>query len=232
MFKQSLILIACFAALGSAFPSFFDSPKYDDSFDFYVLALQWPGHQETFPENVTSFTLLGLWPTRNDSTWPSNCDSRDEFDMGKIKDILPDMLKYWPSYMEDSDRFWDHEWTTHGTCAKSNPRTHDEYHYFKEALAATQTIPLLKILESQRIYPSTSDKYSLSTFEKAVKFTFDVKPFFQCGSRSGGYYLKNAYLCIDMNLNPMDCPPAFASLREKKEDCGSGNSIAFDPIKH
>ncbi|XP_043707039.1 ribonuclease 2 isoform X4 [Telopea speciosissima] len=121
-------------------------------FDYFALALQWPG---TFCQRTrhccssngccrgsnspTEFTIHGLWPDYNDGTWPECC-SRSSFNMKEISSLLGELQKYWPSLSCGSPStcfggrgvFWAHEWEKHGTC--SSPVIHDEYTYFLTAL--------------------------------------------------------------------------------------------------
>ena len=65
-----------------------------------------------------AFTVHGLWPERNDHTWPQYCDPGSELDEDAIEDLLPEMEEVWPSWSSDDATFWSHEWTRHGTCAE------------------------------------------------------------------------------------------------------------------
>nr|CAD1838958.1 unnamed protein product [Ananas comosus var. bracteatus] len=97
-------------------------------FDYFVLALQWPGticrstHHCCSSNGccgsnpLTYFTIHGLWADYDDGTWPSCC-SHSGFDINKISSLLPTLKKYWPSlYCSSSSRcfggkgpIWAHE---------------------------------------------------------------------------------------------------------------------------
>ncbi|XP_042510429.1 ribonuclease 2 isoform X2 [Macadamia integrifolia] len=121
-------------------------------FDYFALALQWPGTycQRTHhccssnaccrgSNSPTGFTIHGLWPDYNDGTWPACC-RRSSFNMTEISSFLGVLQKYWPSLSCGSPStcfggrglFWAHEWEKHGTC--SFPVIRDEYSYFLTAL--------------------------------------------------------------------------------------------------
>ncbi|XP_054784268.1 ribonuclease 2-like [Prosopis cineraria] len=98
-------------------------------FDYFALALQWPGtycrrtrHCCSFnaccrgSNAPTEFTIHGLWPDYNDGTWPSCC-SRSYFDPKEISTLTNALDKYWPSLSCGSPStchgtkgtFWAHE---------------------------------------------------------------------------------------------------------------------------
>ncbi len=52
--------------------------------------------------------------------------------IGQLSDVLADMNREWGSLAcpsSDSESFWNHEWTTHGTCSGFS-----QHAYFKAAL--------------------------------------------------------------------------------------------------
>ncbi|KAK3162724.1 hypothetical protein QOZ80_1BG0092980 [Eleusine coracana subsp. coracana] len=97
-------------------------------FDYYVLALQWPGTicRQTSnccatngccrPKPLKWFTIHGLWPQYNNGGWPSCCRPTT-FNINKILMLMPILEKYWPSlYCGSSSTcfggrgpFWAHE---------------------------------------------------------------------------------------------------------------------------
>ncbi|KAF8772907.1 hypothetical protein HU200_005303 [Digitaria exilis] len=63
-------------------------------YDFFFLVLQWPGsYCDTkqsccYPKSgkpAADFGIHGLWPNRNDGTYPQNCNPNDEFDPSKVR---------------------------------------------------------------------------------------------------------------------------------------------------
>lgn len=70
--------------------------------------------------------IHGLWPDKCDGTYDENCDSsRDYNDISTIltsfgkTDVLEYMQEYWLSDSESNEAFWEHEWSTHGTCVST-----------------------------------------------------------------------------------------------------------------
>ncbi|KAK2966609.1 hypothetical protein RJ640_025294 [Escallonia rubra] len=78
-------------------------------FDYFVLALQWPGTfcrrtRQCCSSNAccrgantpSEFTIHGLWPDYNDGSWPACC-TRSSFDVKEIATLREALEKYWPS---------------------------------------------------------------------------------------------------------------------------------------
>ncbi|KAK1668860.1 hypothetical protein QYE76_057019 [Lolium multiflorum] len=102
--------------------------KEQREFDYFALALQWPGticpstryccaiNGCCRPEPLQTFTIHGLWPDYDDGTWPSCCRETN-YDADKILSLKPVMDLYWPSlYCSTSSTcfsgkgpFWAHE---------------------------------------------------------------------------------------------------------------------------
>ncbi|KAJ8460904.1 hypothetical protein OPV22_033830 [Ensete ventricosum] len=123
-----LFVLGC--SLSLPLPSFqSDVATGQREFDYFVLALLWPGTicQATHhccssnaccrSNPLPEFTIHGLWANYNDGSWPACC-SHSDFDIKKITSLLPTLEKYWPSlYCSSSSLcfggkglFWAHEW--------------------------------------------------------------------------------------------------------------------------
>ena len=82
-------------------------------------------------------TIHGLWPQRNDGTWPSECTAeplQDSFYVKGNDSILELLEEKWPNVKSDPNSrshrsFWEHEWTKHGTCSGLI-----QFDYFQNAL--------------------------------------------------------------------------------------------------
>jgi len=154
-----------------------------------VLAQQWiPNYGP-----ADSFTLHGLWPdTCKGGNGPRNgCDKDSEYP--SISSLVPaatleQMNTYWPSYKDDNDLFWVHEWTTHGTCVSTlEPRCFgDDYQqgqevadYFGLGLTLRARYDLYAALNDAGITPGGT--YGVEQMVQAVKSKFGVEPQIQCG---------------------------------------------------
>lgn len=124
----------------------------DDSFDFYVYSMSY--QPEFCRENNEKFagchdpneswegqmTIHGLWPSRNDGSWPSTC-SQEKLDDTLLQDLSRDMLQEWPNVKATTNspaykNFWGHEWAKHGTCSGLS-----QEEYFSTALKLLLTTP-------------------------------------------------------------------------------------------
>jgi ribonuclease I len=98
--------------------------------DYYYLSL--------IKHHENGWSIHGLWPQydepKNNKKYPTFC-RQVEFDINKIKDLLPELEKKWYSYDGTSiprdESFWKHEWEKHGSCIVTDI---DEHTYFKKTI--------------------------------------------------------------------------------------------------
>lgn len=188
-------------------------------FDYFNLALQWPGTQ---CQNVrrccssngccrgsnapTEFTIHGLWPDYNDGTWPSCC-KKSKFDEKEISTLLDALEKYWPSYRCGSTStcysgegiFWAHEWEKHGTC--SFPVVRDEYSYFLTTLNLYFKYNVTRVLNEAGYLPSNTEKYPLGGIVSAIQNAFHATPKLDCSKDA----VNELHLCFYKDFKPRDC---------------------------
>ena len=117
-----------------------------DWFDLTMIYLLFfstaPFHHEQQPINYYEFALIkcpnntrwtihGLWPQHNDTSWPTDCHSMTNWDPNAIEPLREKLETDWPScYNEQRNlAFWKHEWQKHGTCTKMS-----EIDYFNTTL--------------------------------------------------------------------------------------------------
>ena len=110
---SSLYLFALFLTLCLA-----EYSGNNESWDFLQLVVQWPGSscktRDCIPsiKKVSWWSLHGLWPQRNDGSWPQFCHGAPSFDEDSISPVLPLMNKFWPTYYEGAaTKFWEHEYS-------------------------------------------------------------------------------------------------------------------------
>ncbi|KAA8543594.1 hypothetical protein F0562_021660 [Nyssa sinensis] len=188
-------------------------------FDYFALALQWPG---TFCRKTrhccssngccrgsnapTEFTIHGLWPDYNDGTWPACCTGSN-FDVKEISTLRDALEKYWPSLSCSSSStchggkglFWAHEWEKHGTC--SFPVFRDEYSYFLTTLNVYFKYNVTKVLNEAGYVPSNSEKYPLGGIISAIQNAFQATPSLICS----GDAVQELRLCFYKDFKPRDC---------------------------
>ncbi|KAL8129249.1 hypothetical protein V2J09_018404 [Rumex salicifolius] len=146
-------------------------------FDYFVLALQWPGTicrgiRHCCSSNAccrgsgapSEFTIHGLWTDYNDGTWPACC-TNSRFD---IKESLSQTMFIFLWYVAEK----------HGTC--SSPVIHDEYNYFLTTLNVYFKYNVTKVLNEAGYIPSNSEKYPLGGIISAVENAFHASPLIVC----------------------------------------------------
>lgn len=188
-------------------------------FDYFALALQWPGTICHHTRHCCSsnaccrgsnapieFTIHGLWPDYNDGSWPACC-TRTNFDEKEISTLRDALEKYWPSLSCGSastcsggrGSFWAHEWEKHGTC--SFPVIKDEYSYFLTVLNVYFKYNVTQVLIEAGYIPSNSEMYPLGGIVSAIENAFHTTPLLVCSKGS----VKELRLCFYKDFKPRDC---------------------------
>ncbi|KAJ4955404.1 hypothetical protein NE237_012187 [Protea cynaroides] len=171
-------------------------------FDYFALALQWPGTycQRTHhccssngcckgSNSPTEFTIHGLWPDYNDGTWPACC-SRSNFNIKEISSLLGDLQKYWPSLSCGSPStcfggrgsLWAHERSTELLNL-----------YFKYNVTG--------ILNGAGYVASNNEKYPLGGIVSAIENAVGASPLLVCSHNA----VEEIRLCFYKDFKPRDC---------------------------
>ncbi|KAI9148459.1 Ribonuclease T2-like [Paramyrothecium foliicola] len=148
-----------------------------------------------------SWTIHGLWPDNCDGTYDSNCDASRAYT--SITNILQSfgksalvtyMKTYWQANNRSPEDFWQHEWSSHGTCVSTlDPKCYTGYSKGEEAADYFQvTVDLFKKLNTYQalanagITPSTSKTYTSSAIINALTKVTGKAPIILC--QSGEFY--------------------------------------------
>lgn len=227
-FKAILLFVCSIHLVVSVSASAIEQTQTQREFDYFALALQWPGTycQRTRyccssnaccrrPNAPTEFTIHGLWPDYNDGSWPACC-TRSNFDEKLISTLHDDLEKYWPSLSCGSPStchggkgsFWAHEWEKHGTC--SFPVIRDEYNYFLTGLSVYFKHNVTQILENAGYIPSNTEKYPLGGIVSAIENAFRATPLLVCSKGS----VEELHLCFYKDFKPRDCVVGSRSLND------------------
>uniref|UniRef100_A0A7R9V9Y2 Uncharacterized protein n=1 Tax=Chlamydomonas euryale TaxID=1486919 RepID=A0A7R9V9Y2_9CHLO len=178
-------------------------------FDYFIFVRQWAGSfcsEHSCPKvhiHGYKFTIHGLWPEYKSGRWPQECDSNYPFDENKITDLLPELKEVWPTVFEDNERFWEHEWTKHGTC--SLDVLPDEHAYFKAVLDLHAEYDLAAAFKAKGIVPSATKTYHRSELVDAVEDMFGVSARVHC-DREG--HLSEVWICVGKDLEVTECANA------------------------
>lgn len=132
-----------------------------------------------------SWTIHGLWPDNCDGTYIENCDpSRDYKNIAELLDsqgassTLEYMQQYWLNNHGTNERFWEHEWATHGTCYSTldvdclpsdSPTGAEAVAFFETVVKVFKTLPTYDWLAGAGITPSWSETYTLSSLLSALE---------------------------------------------------------------
>ncbi|GMH38928.1 hypothetical protein BSKO_06826 [Bryopsis sp. KO-2023] len=193
-------------------------------FDFFYLTRQWAGgvckhshKQLDSEENRRSckhypdddiFTIHGLWPNRNDGSWPQYCDESAEFRVDFGDEVMERLSSEWPSFYGSDYSFWKHEWTKHGTCAA--PYIANEKEYFEKTLELKEKYDLMRILGASGITPSADRVYSRWGFENAIKAATGARALLVCSGRNPAI-LNAIWMCFSLDFKPIDCKAGTSS---------------------
>jgi len=199
--------------------------------DFLLLVQQWgqsfcatQSQSCQVPSGTSWFTLHGLWPNNNDTSYPSNCGG-STFNMGAVQSIEGQLNKYWTNYLVDdtAQSFWAHEYNKHGTCATSLPALGNELKFFSGALNLRNLYDATQALASAGITPSNSNMYTSAQVTAAVQSVYGAAPVLGCSYSNdlGEDVLVEIALCIGKDLRIFQCDPRVYS-KGIERSCGGG----------
>eukprot|EP01087_Luapelamoeba_hula_P008994 TRINITY_DN228_c0_g1_i1.p1 TRINITY_DN228_c0_g1~~TRINITY_DN228_c0_g1_i1.p1 ORF type:complete len:246 (-),score=28.04 TRINITY_DN228_c0_g1_i1:199-936(-) len=198
--------------------------KKATNFDFLMLVQQWghgfcatQSHSCQVPSGTTWWTLHGLWPSNNDTSYPSNCNNGYPFDPNQVSSIRSMLNSYWTNYLtgDSADSFWSHEWSKHGTCAAALlPYMNTELKFFSLALQSRAKFDLTGALSNAGITPSNSNTYTADQVKSAIRSAYGITPILGCdySSRIGSDLLTEIGFCLNKStLAPYECSAAIYS---------------------
>lgn len=215
-------------------------PKFDDnSWDFFLLVREWPGTIATqpMPSYLNSFTVHGLWPQRQDNTWPSFCNNSYPYRYSEIAGILHQLDVAWfdslHGHVNGSD-FWSHEWEKHGTCAMVGDRSMigSELGYFQAAISLHDQITEVAWLAQAGITPADPSQtmYDTDKFLSAMSDQLGQQAMIKCSHKDGNTVINNFGVCIDKSLSVMACPDSLIQQWQQSANCGS--QVGYPVIPH
>lgn len=150
----------CLNAIKTYFNQFYFTyicrvPEDESKTKFYYLSLK------KDPNKNSEWSIHGLWPQYSENEYPSFCKKVD-FDIKKLKPIIPELQQFWYSTKNTNADFWKHEWKKHGSCVFTEM---DELTYFKTALS----------LYVDCIQNNCIDKYKKNETQSLVPISLDFK---------------------------------------------------------
>ncbi|KAJ7736075.1 ribonuclease [Mycena olivaceomarginata] len=183
----------------------------------------WDTSPPTGPND--SWTIHGMCFLRQ--TFTENCDpSRAYTGIASLltaqgaASTLSFMQTFWKDINGNDETFWEHEWSTHGTCMSTlnptclpsgRPQGAEAVAFFQTVVTLFQTLPTFTWLSNQGITPSSTATYTLASLTAAIEAESGVgfTPVFKCsGSTLNAiqYYFHLRGSIIDGAFQQIDAP--------------------------
>ncbi|KAJ3484314.1 hypothetical protein NLI96_g5730 [Meripilus lineatus] len=211
----------------------------------------WDTQPVTGPSD--SWTIHGLWPDNCDGSFDQNCDSsRNYRNLDKLlssqgaEDVLEFMNEYWVDLDGRNEKFWEHEWSKHGTCystlqpsclPEGSPKGAERScatvpgMLFSFELTGMvdannqlrQALPTYQWLADAGITPSSKKTYTLSEITNALRSASGVTPALACHGKTLNqisWYFNLKGSLIDGEFMPINTP--------KKGNCAS-SGLKYPP---
>ncbi|XP_066303224.1 ribonuclease Oy-like isoform X1 [Branchiostoma lanceolatum] len=209
----------------------------DDHFDFMVYTQQWPetfrlqtGPEVQIPENVTGWTIHGLWPSQIKKEAPNFCNSSWTFNESLIHDLGPQLSLYWPNMLK-TNNLWAHEWTKHGTCGAPLAAIHGEHNYFATGLRLNAKYNITEMLATNNIMPSANKAYAYKDVEGAIRKNVNNMSFvMQCywDKKAKKQYISQVMLCLDKQFGLLECDKYLS----EGDLCWTTETIQYPPFQY
>ncbi|KAJ6469648.1 ribonuclease [Mycena vitilis] len=183
----------------------------------------WDTSPSTGPSN--SWTIHGLWPDHCDGTFDESCDSsRDYTGISSLltaqgaSDTLDYMNTFWKDINGKDETFWEHEWSTHGTCMSTlavkclpsgSAKGAEAVAFFNTVVKLFKTLPTYQWLSDAGITPSSSTTHTLASLTAALKKGYGFTPALDCSGSAVSqisYYMHLKGSVIDGTFVPIDAP--------------------------
>lgn len=178
------------------------SADVTSDYTYLVFACEWaPAICESHDCDTTGakewWNIHGLWPSGGNTFE----DCSNNFDMDSISDSTQDQMNtYWSGLYSANEDFWQHEWTTHGSCWKNNDgKIGNEQDFFSEVITLAQQVDMYNALKNAGISPGS--KLTGDDLNSALGAAFGVATV-ECDNAQ----LNQILICLDLNYNYVDCP--------------------------
>jgi ribonuclease T2 len=167
------------------------APAASSSYDYYILTLSWsPEFCLTHSDNPQcvshpGFVVHGLWPERNDGSYPQNCGNAP----GPTSDAV------WSGILP-TRALAMHEWQTHGTCTP-----YDADSYFKLVRQAWQSVKIPEEFTAAAPPPMQPPAQIIEAFARINLNMPAGAIVLSCGNN----HLTAMEICFDKKLQPIAC---------------------------
>ena len=156
-----------------------------------LVNTQWDYYKFAQFHDGSRYTIHGLWPSRDDHTWPEFCPG-PRFNETALLPLEPRLEKDWPNYFGSSLALHKHEYLRHGRCTGLS-----EVDYFSATLDAYERYNLNNLVPESTEPPFAAELEERFYSKYGVVLTVDHW-------RHGR--AREVSFCLDKVWNLMDCP--------------------------
>lgn len=135
------------------------------NFDYYTLAMQWPGTVCKQGQCPNFWTIHGLWPSVYDGYGPVYC--ADDLSQNDItQDTKIKLNHLWPNLLYPSNfDFWKGQWKKHGSCA-AHMFNNNADEYFRKAIDLARRYDIKQIFDNKTM--DANSKLEIGTIRDAM----------------------------------------------------------------
>lgn len=186
------------------------------AWDYLLFVQYWPGcwiqNDHIKGTNFTNnyFNIHGIWPEYNNGSYPQFCNKTAIFDPGQLTTIRHDLTRFWTNY-HNAEKFWYHEFCRHATCAENDVLLRTEFEFFNAGLTLRSKYNLYHYLANSNIHPTNTQKYPLQQIYDTIKSNVGTDVAITCANS----ILDEIIICLDANLNLINCPSALNTCHSK-----------------
>ena len=186
-----------------------------DTYDIYVLAVQW-GSTLCITKGTTcyeklkqipthSMSLHGLWPSLSTGVTLPDCNSGVQIDIiDNGSETFLKMRQYWPSLTGTNKEFWDHEYNKHGFCYNMKLEEDEENYelYFKKVLDLFLDLKINTLITDIAGEAEDGEYVLPDEFTELMDKKFGANTYsLRCTKIGGYYYLQEIRFRLDLDFN-------------------------------
>ena len=186
-----------------------------DSYDIYVLAVQWGStlcltKGQTCYEKLKqipthSMSIHGLWPSLSTGATLPDCNQGTEIEViDNSSETFLKMRSYWPSLTGANNEFWDHEYNKHGYCYNLKYGIDEENYefYFKKVLDIFFKLEINSLIIDLAGDAEDGEYVLPDEFKELMDNKFGANTYsLRCTKYGGYYYLQEIRFRLDLDFN-------------------------------
>ena len=231
-FSSKILILFLFCS-----PSLSLSADPWDTYDFYVLAIQWASTMcltegETCYEKLKqiprhSMSIHGLWPSLSTGASLPDCNQgKDISVVDNGSDTFLIMRQYWPSLTSTNQYFWTHEYNKHGYCyVKKYGHNDEEYeYYFKKVMDIFLGMKINSLIIDLAGDAEDGEYVLPDDFKEKMDAKFGENTYsLRCTKYGGLYYLSEIRFRLDMDFS-------ITTKGKSQNSCPNGKDIHINYV--